>query len=188
MAAAPDDVVAFLPTTLIASPIWGHAEESRIFPVTAMTGLDGYFSSEMYSRFHAVPGLRGRDTAQVLTEAQDLYAQRRGDIESFLRGDITKATSARLARDQVRWIVVLDASVQGATPSATAWRKNRWMLSITTATSGRLRCRYYRKSESPVIFPACVFAQIRSGRRHNSRPGFLVPWGPPTIARHFSGG
>lgn len=125
MAAAPDDVVAFLPTTLIASPIWGRAEESTNFSVTAMTGLDGYFSSEMYSRFHAVPGLRGRDPAQVLTKAEDLYAQRRGDIESFLRGDITEPASARLARDGVRWIVVLGEVPQGISPSTTAWRKNR---------------------------------------------------------------
>ena len=125
IAAAPDDVVAFLPTTLIASPIWGHAEESTSFSVTAMTGLDGYFSSETYSRFHAVPGLRGRDPAQVLKEAEDLYAQRRGDIESFIRGDITEAASARLARDRVRWIVVLGDTAQGVSSSATAWRKNR---------------------------------------------------------------
>ena len=69
LAAAPDDVVAYLPSDLTASAIWGHAEESTNFAIMAMTGLDGYFSSEAYTKFFAVPGLSGRNPAEVLAQA-----------------------------------------------------------------------------------------------------------------------
>lgn len=123
--AAPDDVVAFLPTGLTASPIWSYPEESTNFSVTAMTGLDGYFSSETYSKFDAVPGLAGQDPAHTLAQAKDLYQQRRDDIESFLRGDIQEAALARLAKDRVRWIVVSGPALQEVSSQATPWRKTR---------------------------------------------------------------
>ena len=65
-----------------------------------MTGLDGYFSSETYSEFFAVPGISGHDAAHVLAQADHLYEQRRNDVGSFLKGDINDAVSARLAKDQ----------------------------------------------------------------------------------------
>src|SRR5712692_1059028 len=55
LAAAPDDVVAYLPSGLTERPIWGHVQESTNFSIMAMTGLEGYFSSEEYSEFAAVP-------------------------------------------------------------------------------------------------------------------------------------
>jgi len=123
--AAPDDVVAFLPTYIVARPIWSHAEETTNFSITAMTGLDGYFSSETYSRSYAVPGLSGRNSADVLAQAERLYEQRRDDIESFVKGHLTEATATRLANDHVRWIVVSDDAMQGISTSAAPWRKTR---------------------------------------------------------------
>jgi hypothetical protein len=125
LTAAPDDVVAYLPTELAASPIWGSPVQSTNFAVMALTGLDGYFSSETYSKFFAVPGLSGRDPAEVLAQAERLYEQRRDDVESFVRGDIKEATSARLADDHVRWIVVSGNALQGISPSAAPWEKTR---------------------------------------------------------------
>ncbi len=125
LAAAPDDVVAYLPSGLTERPIWGHVEESTNFSIMAMTGLDGYFSSEEYSEFAAVPGLSGSSPADVLAQADRLYEQRRDDVGSFVKGDITDAASARLAKDHVRWIVVSGHAMQGISSSATPWRKTR---------------------------------------------------------------
>jgi hypothetical protein len=122
--AAPDDVVAYLPSDLIERPIWGQAENTTNYSITAMTGLDGYFSSEAYSISFAVPGLSG-NRAEVLAQAQRLYEQRRDDVGSFVKGDITDAACARLARDHVRWIVVSGDAMQGISSSATPWRKTR---------------------------------------------------------------
>jgi len=123
--AAPDDVVAYLPTVLTERPIWGHAQESTNYSIMAMTGLDGYFSSETYSISFAVPGLNGSNPADVLAQAERLYEQRRADVGSFVTGDITDAASARLAEDHVRWIVVSGDALQGVSYSATPWRKTR---------------------------------------------------------------
>jgi hypothetical protein len=123
LAAAPDDVVAYLPSALTDTPIWGHAEESTNFAVMAMTGLDGYFSSETYSKFFAVPGLSGRNPEEVLAQADRLYEQRRSDVGSFVKGDIDDAASARLAKDHVQWIVVSGDALQGISSPATPWRK-----------------------------------------------------------------
>jgi len=125
LAAAPDDVVAYLPSNLTARPIWGRTAQSTNFAIMAMTGLDGYFSSETYSKFFAVAGLSGRNPAEVLAQAERLYEQRRDDVGSFLKGDIQDASSARLAKDHVRWIVVSGDALQGASPSVTPWRKTR---------------------------------------------------------------
>jgi len=124
LAAAPDDVVAFLPTGLTERPIWGHVEESTDYSITAMTGLDGYFSSETYSISLAVPGFSG-NRAEVLAQAERLYEQRRDDVGSFVKGNITDTASARLAKDQVRWIVVSGDALQGISSSAIPWRKTR---------------------------------------------------------------
>ncbi len=124
-AAAPDDVVAYLPSDLVAKAIWGYPRESTNFAIMAMTGLDGYFSSESYTKYSAVPGLSGRNPAEVLAQAERLYEQRRDDVESFVKGDIQEAASARLANDHVRWIVVWGDAVQSASSSATPWRKTQ---------------------------------------------------------------
>jgi hypothetical protein len=125
LAAAPDDVVAYLPSDLTATAIWGYPRKSTNFAIMAMTGLDGYFSSETYSKFHAVPGLSGRNPAEVLAQAERLYEQRRDDIGSFIKGDIMDAASARLANDQVRWIVVWGDALQRISSSTTPWRETR---------------------------------------------------------------
>src|SRR3954469_6201660 len=88
-----------------------------------MAGLDGYFSSQMYSKFNAVPGLSGKTPEEVLDKAERLYEQRHADIESFVKGDITMDGSARLANDHVRWIVVSGEAAQGTLASTTLWRK-----------------------------------------------------------------
>jgi len=123
LTAAPDDVVAYLPSELTATPIWGAPTESTNFAVMALTGLDGYFCSEPYSKYFAVAGLSGRDPAEVLAQADGLYEQRRDDVGAFVRGDINEAASARLAKDHVEWIVVSGAAMQGISTSATPWRK-----------------------------------------------------------------
>src|SRR6266851_3122218 len=126
-AAAPDDVVAYLPSDFTARPIWGHTQESTNFAIMAMTGLDGYFSSETYTKFFAVAGLSGRNPAEVLAQAERLYEQRRDDVGSFVKGNIKDDASARLAKDHVRWIVVSGDALQGISSSTTPWRKTREM-------------------------------------------------------------
>ncbi len=125
LAAAPDDVIAYLPSDLTAKAIWGYPRESTNFAIMAMTGLDGYFSSESYTKFSAVPGLSGRNPADVLAQAERLYEQRRDDVESFVKGDIKDAASARLATDHVRWVVVSGDALQSASSTATRWRGTR---------------------------------------------------------------
>jgi hypothetical protein len=123
--AAPDDVVAYLPSDLTARPIWGHAENTTNFSITAITGLDGYFSSKTYSTSFAIAGLSGSSPGEVLAQAERLYEQRLDDIRSYVKGDITDTASARLAKDHVRWIVVSGDALQGISSTATPWRKTR---------------------------------------------------------------
>jgi hypothetical protein len=123
--AAPEDVVAFLPTDLEGKAVLGRTGESTNFAITALTGLDGYFSSQAYSKFSAVPGLRGRDPDDVLEQAEILYEKRRTDVESFLKGDMTENVHARLINDHVRWIVVSGVALQGIQSAAVPWRKSR---------------------------------------------------------------
>ena len=125
MAAAPVDVVAYLPSELTARPVAGSSWESTNFAIMAMTGLDGYFSSEAYTKFFAVSGLSGRNSAEVLEQAEGLYEQRRDDVRSFEKGDIDGAAAARLARDHVRWIVLSGTALQGITSTATPWQQTR---------------------------------------------------------------
>jgi hypothetical protein len=125
LAAEPDDVVAYLPSDLIERPIWGAAQESTNFSIMAMTGLDGYFSSEEYTKFSAVPGLSGRNSADILAQAERLYERRRDDVGSFVKGDMTDAASARLAKDHVRWIVVSGDALLGISSTTAPWRKTR---------------------------------------------------------------
>jgi hypothetical protein len=127
-AAATGDVVAYLPSNLTARPILGHAVESTDFAILAMTGMEGYFSSESYSKSFAVPGLRGRDAQDVLAQAQSLYAQRRDDVESYVRGETNNAGRARLAHDRVRWIIVWGDAAHSSSSSAIPWRKTRTVL------------------------------------------------------------
>jgi hypothetical protein len=121
--AMPEDVVAYLPSDLTEEPVLGGPNVSTNFAVMAMTGLDGYFSSEEYSKYSAVPGLNGHDPADVLAQAERLYE--RDDVESFVKGDMTDATSARLASDHVRWIVVAGDAMNDISSSGTPWRKTR---------------------------------------------------------------
>jgi hypothetical protein len=123
LVAAPDDVIAYLPSDLVARPIWGHVEESTNFAIMAMTGLDGYFSSESYSTISAVAGLEGPSPTAVLAQAKHLYQQRLDDVRSFVKGDIEDAASARLAADHVRWIAVSGSALQSLSSSETPWRK-----------------------------------------------------------------
>jgi hypothetical protein len=125
LAAGSDDVVAYLPSDITEKPILGTSRESTNFAIMAMTGLDGYFSSESYTIFSAVPGLSGPNSDAVFAQAKRLSDQRRDDIESFVKGDITNAVSARLAKDHVRWIVVSGDAMQEISSSATPWRKTR---------------------------------------------------------------
>ncbi len=127
-AAAPDDVVAYLPSDLIETAIWGRAMESTNFAIMAMTGLDGYFSSPDYSRFSAVPGLQGASQADVFAQADHLYQQRHDDVGSFLRGNIDGAASARLARDRVHWIVASGYAAPDILSSAIPWRKTNELV------------------------------------------------------------
>lgn len=121
--AAPDDVVAYLPTVLTEKAIWGHAEDTTNYSITAMTGLDGYFSSETYCISFAVPGLNGNNPPEVLAQARRVCQQRRDDVESFAKGDIKDAASARLAKDHLRWIVVSGDALQRVKSTAIPWRK-----------------------------------------------------------------
>jgi hypothetical protein len=123
--AAPDEVVAYLPSNVTQSAIWGHAGESTNFATTALTGLDGYFSSETYSTAFAVPGLNGRNRADVLARATQLYEQRSDNIQSFVNGNINELGFAYLHRDHVCWIVVAGKALQQVSSLATPWRKTR---------------------------------------------------------------
>jgi hypothetical protein len=117
---APDDVIAYLPSSLIQEPVLGRATETTNFAITALTGLDGYTSSGGYSISFAVPGLHGRNEAEILGEARQIYEQRRNDLESFVRGD---TGPARLLADHVRWIVISTQNLHPGASSPAPWRK-----------------------------------------------------------------
>jgi len=123
--AAPDDVVAYVPSGLTQKAVWGYAQSSTNFAIMAMTGLDGYYSSETYSTMNAVPGLSGRNQEEVLDKAERLYQQRQADVESFIKGDLTDVAYTRLSNDHVRWIVVSDYAVREISTPATPWRRTR---------------------------------------------------------------
>jgi hypothetical protein len=126
---APDEVVAYLPSGIVAAPIWGDEVVSTNFAIMGMTGLDGYFPSEPYFVFFAVPGLPGGNTAEVLLKAKRLYEQRRDDTEAFIRGEVTEAGLARLKSDHVRWIVVsADALRKVRAGAAPPWRTTAQMV------------------------------------------------------------
>jgi hypothetical protein len=120
--ANPDDVVAFMPTGLLQKPVWGRALETTNFSVTALTGLDGYFSSESYTTSFAVAGLQGRNEQEVLTTAEQLYLQRKSNVEAFLRTN-DGGSSARLLQDHVHWIVILGDAAPNSPDSPTPWRR-----------------------------------------------------------------
>jgi hypothetical protein len=121
--ASHDDVVAYLPSDLTERPILGDTGRSTNFAIMAMTGLDGYFSSEPYSTFFAVPGLSGATSADILAKAKQLYEQRVADVNAFVSGNLTDAARARLENDHVRWIVVSGEALQSIACSTTAWRR-----------------------------------------------------------------
>jgi hypothetical protein len=125
---APDEVVAFLPSDVAATPVWGKSIHVPHYAIPAMTGLAGYFLTEDYSKFYAAPGLKGRDANEVLTKAESLYRQRRGNIEAFLQGTITMAARAQLASDHVRWIVVEGDARRYIASSEAPWRKTDEMV------------------------------------------------------------
>jgi hypothetical protein len=123
MAATPGDVVAYLPSGITQKGVWGDTRSSTNFAIMALTGLDGYFSSQIYSTLNAVPGLSGKTAEEVLDKAARLYEQRQADVESFMRGDITDAASARLTNDHVRWVVVEGDAIQDISSLTTPWRR-----------------------------------------------------------------
>ncbi len=125
MAAAPQDVVAYIPTYITHRAVLGDAYSSTNFAIMAMTGLDGYFSSQVYSKFNAVPGLSGKTPDQILEKAERLYEQRLADVESFIKGDITAESSTRLMSDRVRWIVVSEDEIPHIGSSVKPWRRTR---------------------------------------------------------------
>jgi hypothetical protein len=119
--AAPDDVVAYLPSTETQRGILGPTEASTNFATTAMTGLDGYFCTESYSEAFAVPGMKGQTRAEVLAQAERFYQHRRELVESFLAGDI--AASTELAQDHVAWVVAEGEALPAVSRSLKPWRK-----------------------------------------------------------------
>jgi hypothetical protein len=121
--APPDQVVAYMPSGLIEDPVLGRASETTNFTISALTGLDGYVSSETYSIAFAVPGLHGRDDADVLEQAKRIYEQRRADVQSFLDGTISDAGYGRLSKDRVCWIVASGDALQHLSTTLTPWRK-----------------------------------------------------------------
>jgi hypothetical protein len=118
-----EDVIAYLPDGLTELPILGTSSQTTNFAIMAMTGLDGYFSSEPYSTSFAVPGLRGATPADIVAQARQLYDQRLADVNSFVSGDVTDASRARLANDHVRWIVISGEALRRISSSVTPWRK-----------------------------------------------------------------
>jgi hypothetical protein len=118
-----EDVVAYLPIALIARPILGFPSLSTNFAITAMSGLDGYFSGEAYSTFFAVPGLTAATPADVVVEAQRLYEQRVADVNSFVSGEITDAARVRLQNARVRWIVLSGPALRQISTSVAPWRR-----------------------------------------------------------------
>lgn len=122
-ASSPGDVVAYSQSTLVEEPMLGDAALSSNFSIMAMTGLDGYYLSEGYFTPFAVPGLSGRGTTDVLAKAKGLYQQRRDDTEAFIKGTITEAGLARLAKDHVRWIVVSGEELGEGVSSERPWKK-----------------------------------------------------------------
>jgi len=121
--APSDQVVAYMPSGLIEDPVLGRASETTNFTISALTGLDGYVSSETYSIAFAVPGLHGRDDADVLEQAKRIYEQRRADVQSFLDGTISDAGYGRLSKDRVCWIVASGDALQHLSTTLTPWRK-----------------------------------------------------------------
>jgi hypothetical protein len=120
---SPDDVVAFLPSELTERPLWGHTEICTNYSITAMTGLDGYFSPRTFCISFAVSGLSGSSPADVLAQADRLCQQRRDDVESWAKGDITDAGFGRLVDDHVKWVVVSGDALRDISTSAIPWRK-----------------------------------------------------------------
>jgi hypothetical protein len=123
-ASSPDDVIVYLPVDRVGTPILGEPQKFADFAVTAMTGLDGYFSNETYSVSYALSGLHGSTATEVLAAAGALYRQRMGDVEAYLQGDADSAALARLNRDNVRWIVLSEGSPRELAPALKPWRQN----------------------------------------------------------------
>jgi len=121
--ARSDEVVAYLPSYIKQKAIWGYPLESTNFAIMALTGLDGYFSSESYSILNAVPGIVDRDPSRIRQEAERMYQQRLTDIESFIKGGMTEEASARLMSDHVRWVVVSEEAKRDIASSAAPWRR-----------------------------------------------------------------
>ena len=118
-----DEVVAYMPSGVIETPVLGHAAETTSFAITGLSGLDGYVSSETYSTAFAVPGLHGRDDADVLAQAKQIYEQRRDDVQSFLNGTISDAGYKRFAVDRVCWVVASGDELQHLDTALKPWRR-----------------------------------------------------------------
>jgi hypothetical protein len=121
--AGADDVVAYLPSSITQKGVWSYTQQSTNFAVMALTGLDGYFSTDTYSEFNAVPGLSGKSRQDIMDKAEHLYEQRRADVESYVQDGATTDVTARLSADHVRWIVVCGEAMHKISNPAQPWRK-----------------------------------------------------------------
>jgi hypothetical protein len=121
---SPNDVVAYLPTSRVGTPILGPSSEFSEYAITAMTGLDGYFSSETMSKFYAVPGIESGAGLEVLETADELYRLRVSDVEAYLKGNADTAVLNRLNQDHVRWIVLSNHAASNVSAQLKAWRRD----------------------------------------------------------------
>src|SRR6185437_14317325 len=121
--APADEVIAYVPDGLTEVPVLGRQTETTSFSTTAFTGLDGYVSNEAYSTAFAVPGLHGRDDADVLAQAEEIYRLRRDDVHSFLSGPSTDAATARLTKDHVCWIAASGSALKDVSSALNPWKR-----------------------------------------------------------------
>ena len=131
-----DDVIAYLPSNLKPTPILGPPGEFPDYAVMAMTGLDGYFLSEEYSEFYAIPGLKAHTADEAFRDAANLYQQRKSNVEEFLKGNTESQVLDRLGSDHVRWIVLLHTA--GNTSSnIKAWAQTSQLTVYALPQAGR---------------------------------------------------
>lgn len=121
--ADPDDVIAYLPTDWTTSAIFGRSATFPDYVFMAMTGLDGYFANETYTKFYAASSLSGLNATEVFDRGERLYEERRACLEDFLSGKSGEAASTKLASDKVRWIVVSGDAMSKVATQVAPWRK-----------------------------------------------------------------
>jgi len=109
---------------------WSHSKSS-LRPYNRIYEFCGHsydrsrwlcLSRELFDSL-SVPGLSGRNSADVLEQAKLMYQQRSQDVDSFIKDDISDAARARLAKDHVRWIVVWGDAMNNISTQVTPWRR-----------------------------------------------------------------